>query len=217
MGVLTKLGMVDEVRYQMENRQDISATRIKRWLDWAYLHVSMPNIYRHRQLQDTEDIALVLADDTYTLASDITAVYSVANTTKGYRLEPQDIRWFDELRQIDAQPRVYSLWGNVLHIRGRPTSAEAGDNLRIRHWARPDLSAFGDNDETILDQVWDEVVILGAVWRGWRTLNRPDMEDLAREVFSLSINEIVDIDRVEGEDDGRRFEPEIYNYEVRSA
>ena len=212
MGTLTLAGFRAEVQFALDQRQDLTNPLMDQWINWAYLHVSMPTVFRHRELQNTQNITLVDGTQAYALNTNITAVYGVHNSTDGYKLRPNDIREFDLSPAASGQPREFAIWGNQIFFRATPGATDAGDIVVVRYWEEPtDLEA--DTDATVLRQMWDEVITLGAIWRGWRSLNRPDREEIFREIFASMINEVTEAMQVEGEDFGWEIRPEIERYQ----
>ncbi len=212
MGLIDLAAMRAEVKFTLDNRQDMTSARLTQWVNWAYLHVANPKIYRHNELQATQSITLVAGTDTYALADALFAIDSVSNTTHGHKLWPNTIDDFDLSPQTTGSPRQYARWGRNLHLRSNPAAADAGDNIQVRYLAEPTVLS-GDTDLTVIDGIWDEVIIVGAVWRGWRALNRPDREEISRAAFAAQINDVKEVRDVEAEDDGYRFEPQVQRYQ----
>lgn len=214
-GVLTLAQMRSELRFNLDNREatDIPDTTLTRWLNWSYLHVCGPKVYRHPAMQQSQTIALVSGTYTYSLASTVDSIYGIYNVTDGYRLVPRDIRWWDERpRSAAGRPAVYVRWGSSLYLHATPADSDAGKSITVRHLAIPTLLS-ADGDLTVLTPVWDEIIIMGAAWRGWRSLNRPDHAEIAKQDFTQMVNEVAEVTHTEAEDWGRRREVEVQQYE----
>ena len=213
-GTLTFTQFQDRVRYRLDQRtdtDDLPEEQVQQWINWAYEHVSMPNVYYHHELQSTQNITLT-TDADYGLNDDVWGIYDVSDTTFGYFLEPRDIRYFDERPITDGQPREFARWQRRIHVRGRPiVGSGVGDNVQIRYWLRPDPLA-DPSDQTVLHPVWDESIVVGAVWRAWRDLNQPDRAEIAREEFGLLVNEVVQVQKIEGQNWKHTTQVEIQSY-----
>jgi len=210
MGTQTTDQMVTQVRFKMDNRSatDITAAQILRWLNGAYDHVCRPSIFRHRELQSTQNITLAASDRDYALASNFDFIHSVFNVDEGYGLDPGDIREFDRSRITTSRPVKYDTWGTDLIINCNPSSTYQGDILRVRYYVTRTLLTAGTGTTTIHER-WDEIIVEGATWRGWKDLSNIDRADQCRDEFARMINEITDIARIEAEDWGSSSEPQI--------
>jgi hypothetical protein len=62
---------------------------------------------------------------------------------------------------------------------------------------------------TAIHERWDEIIVEGATWRGWKDLNNIDRADQARDEFARMINEVTDIAKIEAEDWGSSAEPQL--------
>jgi hypothetical protein len=216
MGTMTFLELRDEVQYGLHNRGTAAggptAVQLGRYVNWAYNHVSRPNIYRHRELQATQNVTLATDDRDYTLATVPHAIYSVYNSTDGYKLNPRDIRRIDDMPIVSGRPSWYAVWGNELIVSPQPTSSENGDTVVVRYWQAPTVLS-GDGDVTVLRYEWDEIIIAGAEWRAWARLKQREHALESRDEFGTLVNEVQDILKIEGEDTGWQIEPELYVYQ----
>jgi len=216
-GSITLTQMRDEVRYNMDNREatDIPDTYLTRYINWAYLHVCSPSVYRHQAMQATQTIPLVAGTFTYAVSANHDMIYGVANITDGYRLKPRDVRWFRERpRTGGGRPGIYVHYNNNLLVHSTPSTSDTGKSLVVDYWAIPTpLSA--NASVTVLTPIWDEIIILGAVWRGWRSLNRPDHAEIAKQDYGSMINEVTAVAKIEGEDWDHQAQPEIQHYQER--
>lgn len=228
MGVMTLSEFQDAVRYSLDNRGDLDATtQLTRWINWSYVHVGMPNVHRHRELQTTFDITLVTDDIDYRIDAagrggvqtagiyDVTHIQGTSSTDASIarrRLDgPCDIREFDESQFRQGPPARWTTYGTDLVIDTRPSTTENGQLLVMRVWREPAL-LVNPSDVTTLLQLWDEAIALGARWRGWRELNRPDRAELAKQDFGAMVNEINARLNRDAEDWGGRAEPVLHLY-----
>jgi hypothetical protein len=207
-GVLTLIEMQSELRYALDNRADLTMTQLNRWLDWSYYQVSMPDVYRHRELQGTQNITTISGTYQYAINDDAYAIYTVRNTTVGFKIRPRSYQYIQELTRHAGRVAFYCLWNRQLVVFPTPDSGNAGQVLDVAYFKRPEslTAAVSTNPASILAPEWDEVIVLGAIWRGWRSLNRPELAVEAKETYGLMINEITKSLIVDGEDSGFQFE-----------
>ena len=176
------------LKRKLLNRTDISDSDLDFWINDAYDHVSRPNVYRHREMNETQTIPLT-ATTTYALASDVDVVVSVFNDTQDYGLDPRDIEEFDRRNQTGTiRPTEYAIWETNLHLNGVPDSASVGDNLIVRYWQSiTELST--DSSTTEIHRRFDEIIIAGAAWRGWDDLGNLERRDEAGDMFAKLMRE----------------------------
>lgn len=214
-GVMTLADLQNELRYGLNNRDELTPTQLTRWLQWSYQHVSMPNIFRHRELQATQNVTTVNGTYQYTLNDDVYGLYTVRNNTVGMKVRPRTYQSLQEMTRHSGRPAWYALWNRQLVLFPTPDSANAGQVLDVNYWKRPgNLATSGP--ASILGPEWDEVIVEGAKWRGWRALNRYELALEARESFAGLINEVTSALHVDGEDSGYQIEIEgLDNYMFR--
>lgn len=208
MGESTLSTMRSNVRYSLNNRQaNPSDDQIDLWINRAYRMVSLPTVRRHRELQATQSITLTSGLVTYAAASDIRGIFSVRNSTKGYKLNPRTTRWMDNRRRpaSGTQARFYGLWGNTFELYPTPGSADNGDTVVARYWQSVALLS-ADGDVTVLLPEYDQVVEYGAEWQAWKALNRPDLAEIAKDDYARLVNELRDLLDVDAEDWPVEFE-----------
>lgn len=218
MGVMTLAEMrteLQEMYLRGRTDQAVTNTRLDRWINWGYDHVSHPLVHRHPQLLANFDFSLVTDDNTYDISDSattfqITAVRSVthylattiAATTIRRKLVPRGVRWFDERTNVSGPPTAYTIDENeTLILSGVPTSTENGQQIRVRCWREPTLLA-ANGDLTVLPRRWDELVLLGARWRAYRDLEMREAAELAKIDFGITMNEFPNREHLEAEDTG---------------
>lgn len=227
MGAATLVEMEEEVRFTVggygTGTDQLPNTRVDRWLRWALLHVGRPGTYPHRELMTSATFALVASDPDYALASfgtstdDVQAIRRVHNESRGRRLLPMSHRqYLDAARTgggalVTGEPEQYAVDGANLFVYPAPTATYAGNTIRVFFYRKP--VALAANPAIELAEDWDEIVIAGAIWRGFRALGIPERAELAKIEFGQLINEVVDrlaIEHVE-DHDGRSFEVELHD------
>ena len=96
---------------------------------------------------------------------------------------------------------MFAREGNQLWVEPIPGSNQDGHLLSVLAWRQPaDLAAAGD--VTVLDSIWDEVILLGARWRAERDLGYRDLAELTKQDFAALINEYQNFDQLDAEDWG---------------
>lgn len=230
MGDLTLATMRDALTYDLFQRTDLTTSQKDRWINWSYRHVSMPRVFRHRELQiDTQNlITLVTGQVSYdisaaTLGMEVPYVYDVtyvdgpnaADLTRRRRklYGGQDIREFENSYLAQGEPTHYALYGpNTLYINMRPTVTQNGNVVRLRGWRVP-MALTDPAHTTVLLATFDEVILLGARWRGFRSLGRTEMAELAKGDFVGLLNDMQVPWTSDAEDWGGYFQPDLLPYE----
>ena len=210
MGLMTLEEMTDEVRYALDNRTGIAEARIVQWLNWTLLHVTQPRVHRHIELlEDGPAAVMVAGTTTYAVPTRLIAPYQVkAQQGSGgtyYRwLENTTPEEFDRRQSYPTPqgPPAYYTYGPTRAVRvyPAPDSTWAGGDLRVRGWMRPNL--FTVSSPTVLSpiaEMWDEVLVVGATYRGWRSLNAPDRAEVAAQDFATLLSDVSSVMQVSGE------------------
>jgi hypothetical protein len=208
-GEMTLAEMRTDVREALKNRTDVTDARLTHWLKWGYKHVSHPNIYRHRELQGSQNITLATSTYSYAVNDDLFGLYTVRNSTIGFKMWPRDYRWMQELTRHSGRPAFYCLWNRNMVVFPTPDSTHNGNILDVAYWQRPPALVDSTAAASALAPEWDECIVLAAVWRAWRALDQPDRALEARENFAGMVNEIGSTMQVDGEDSG--FQIEVLN------
>lgn len=227
MGQMTLTEMVSEVRYGLGNRTGVTTARIVRWLNWSLLHVSQPTVHRHIELlEDGAPVIMVAGTTNYAVPTRLIAPYQVrAQQGSGgtyYRwLEAMVPRRFDRL-QPSPTPQgapAYYTYGptRAVRIYPAPDATWAGGDLQVRGWMRPTLFVTSSMSVTSpLADIWDEVLVMGGIWRAWTTLNVPDRAEVMGQTYAGLINEVSRVLNVAGEDDPRiSVDPELTRGNMR--
>lgn len=227
MGTMTRETMRDAVREGLGHRKsdEVSSTRVDRWIDWAYRHVTRPTVHPHREMKTRATTALVQGDADLGMNSDFgitdfLAVIDVADTTDGIRYRPMTVRERDDTdTSIEGRARFYTLFYDaaasetVLLLDRPPNSQDAGNTLQLRYWREPPDFA-GDSDTTVLLPDWDEVIVVGALWRGWRAMGSVERAEVMKAEFGQLVNEVSERLRLDAEDEGGRLvEVDLHEYQ----
>jgi hypothetical protein len=223
MGEMTRQQFENQLIEDLKNRADtiVGDTRIFRWIDYAYNHVSHPKVFRHRQLLANHNVTLATGINEYSISAatvgfqinaiidvhHIAAIAYAATATKR-KLYPKDGRWFDQRTMSATIPTAYAVGapgdvvtGEVLKISGVPRADENGQIVIVRCWREPAILA-ADGTTTVLPRAWDEVISLGAKWRAERDLGYKAAAELTLQDYAALINDVSNREQIEGEDWG---------------
>lgn len=229
MGDLTRQQMRDEVRLALGQRSsdELGGEQIDTWINWAYQHVSRPTIHRHREMKAVATTTLAQGDDDYGMSSDFgisdfLAVIDVADTTDAIRYHPMTVHEKDEIDStIEGRARFYTLYYDtgtdetVLLLDREPGSQDAGNTLQLRYWRQPPVFS-STTSKTVLLPDWDEVIVQGAIWRGWRALGEVERAEVAKAEFGQLVNEVSERMRLDAEDEGARIlTMDLFEYQER--
>ena len=212
MGVQSLDSLREDIWLAMKRPEELNpgtvqgADQLNKAVNRSYRHISLPNIYKHAELETQFDIPLVTAVSSYSFAAASPLVWAIEQV----KLEADEIvlrrwpfKWLNELRLTDSRPSVYARRASTLFLNTRPTAAENGDICRIYHTQRiVDLAL--DADVTVVSQEWDQVIVQGGIFYAWLALDNKARADGARETFGALINEIgaTDVMEVFDQEDG---------------
>lgn len=214
MGVSTRSTLIEQIRYSLDNRQDLTDVQIMLWLDWTLYHITNPKVYVHQGLKAYDTVVLAAGTAEYNLTG-TTYVIGVRNTTasSGYPLVPKGRSWFRQRRQDQTgRPNYYmrdtdgDYVTQTLKVYPVPSAEYGGQELEVEEIARPIPFALAGDVVSPLEWEWDEVLVLGGIWRGWRHLRNYPLADRAKADYAAMINEIGDVWDVEKGHDPRDFE-----------
>jgi len=212
VGTLTLQELRDEVRFRVRHidPDEVPNTRVDLWIRLSYEHVAKPT-NNHRELQAITTFNLVQGDRDYRMITDLGSgdylwMYDLQNLSalgEQRRLTRMTLRAQDEQdHTIQRRPLFYDVFYDstanelVLFLDREPGTANGGgggDSMVMRYWRRPPaLVEHATNPATILLPDWDEVIIEGAVWRGWKWIDEPKRAELAKIEFGQLINETAD-------------------------
>lgn len=215
MGILTIGEICDEVRLAtgVGIEADWPDTRIQAALNWTIMHLSSPKVYRHKELEDERTIPLVAGTSTYlvniidnlrTRSLYNLAVVSPTDPTDRWPLHPLNERKAHDMRgRYQAErPRWWSMWGTTqVELLPTPSTAYDGWNLSVRRLIVPvpiNVATDASSTHPFADD-WDEAVVLGTIWRTWRTKKDWKQAELCKAEFGQLVNEIKDRLQLEAE------------------
>jgi hypothetical protein len=215
MGTLLLSEIRDEVTEGLGNRTELTTANYNRFINLSYLHVSRPAIHPHYELRQSENITLLAATRAYPYDTSWRGTRSLYNSTLEYLLHPEDIQDQDA-RSVTtvARPSHYAIEGINIVLSQIPNADAAGDVLVHRYWQRPIL-LVADGDTTVISPDWDEVIIAGALYRGWRRLNQHERMVEAREDYARLIREVQDEEKLFAKSRGWRATPQIVDHLAR--
>lgn len=224
-GLLTITNMLDQVRFILGNRTttDIPNATALVWINWTIDQLASPRVYRHPELWDLTSQSLTAGTRLYTIdtagtPADTVAVISVvavSSTDPAQRVRLRPVRLRDSFEQAgrvaSGNLREYSLYSPTqIEVYDTPSTTYTGWNLLVRRIKVPTARLIADiaTDKSPLHRFFDEAIVLGAVWRGWRALKEAMRAEQAKSEFGQVVNEIADRLTTEAED--RDFGPEVY-------
>lgn len=195
MGTLTLAEMRDELYLLLNSRDEVDPsvatgqTRLDRFLNWSYLKVQLPSTFEHVERQSSGTITLVTSTSSYTIPATIWAIDHIRYGAREKRISPMSRAQLSNITIPSGPPARFARWGTTLYLDATPTSTENGQTLTIYGWQEPEsLATSGAASE--LNPVWDEVIIAGAAWRGWRSLGDHPRADVFREEFAAMANDM---------------------------
>lgn len=214
MGLITLQGFRDSLVFDLLNRDDLTDAWLDQRINQAYVHLCYPSVHTHVQMQDSEDITLIQNQMSYDLSTtspdravtyQIIAVYSAFHldaavpvaTTEKLALLPRDVHYFDRRTlTTGSRPRWFAIDGEWIHLDPVPDATAAGTTLRLRTWREPAALTLA-TQTTTLPAIWDEVLQLGAKWRGQRDLDYLDKAELSKQNFAAMLNEYAERQDIE--------------------
>jgi hypothetical protein len=209
---------------------DVPAATSLVWINWTMDHIASPRVYRHPELETTTTQLLATGTRTYgsaaatgilSIAIDSVIIFDTANTANRRRLlkiRSRDVHE-ERLRSGSGEPRHYTRYGSGttdIEIMPAPDATHNGWTLSVQRIKKPTLYVSGNLTSgsvlTTFDSQWDEAVVMGATWRGWRALREWERAEAAKKEFGQLVNEIAERQTVEAEDID--YGPPIYLQET---
>ena len=218
MGTLTLQNFRAELLFDLKNRSDtttaegFSEARQDLFINAAYLHVTHPSIFRHREMQHSYTIPLVSGTQAYTFSPNagvnITGIRWVSHveaatddpTARRTKLFPKDEQWF-QARSLSSggSPRDFAVRGSQILLSPVPGANEAGEVLVVGAWREPAVLS-ADGDVTTLSTLWDEILLLAARWRAELHLGYREMAEATKLDWVSLLNEYKSFEELQGED-----------------
>ena len=215
MGTMTLSEIRDEVKLRLDNRSDagVADANVNRWVNMAYYHMTHPSIHEFEELSVTREITLVVNQRDYDL-SEVTVGHRMIAmrtihyihastddlTSRRHRLKPRAIQQLDNKQPTASEPRYYYMnEAENLIVDPYPNSAAAGNALIMRYWRQPEtLSA--DGDTSVMPDYYDELLVLGGLYRAEEVLNYRDRSEETRQNYVNLLNDAREKSEVEAFD-----------------
>ena len=213
MGTMTLDDFRSDLRLQCGGLQATNPVwtqaRLDRRINASYLWCSMPNHYRHPELEITEPVKLTTGNANYPLTNTYYMIVGVAHaqaavpldTTRRTKLYPVDWREQMFTQRPTSRPSQYSYWDEQIWLTSVPDTASVGQILEVSGYLQPDALALAA-DTTLLKAEWDEIILVGAEWRMWISMNEPDRAYEAKNNLGALVNEVADFRKLHGEEWG---------------
>lgn len=206
MGSLTKVEMRDELYLLLDSRDEVDPStaagqaRLDRFLNWSYKRIQLPTTFEHVEKMTTQTITLVASTGSYALT--VWAIDHIRYDNFSKLLRPMSRTQLSNSTIPSGQPSRFARWGSTAYLDYIPTSTQAGHTLTVYGWAEP--ANLDTSPGSALNSVWDEVITIGAAWRGWRSLGDHAKADLYREEYGAMVNDNRSVLNVEGHIEGWR-------------
>lgn len=174
---LTLADMEAELRSMIGNRDDISATRLRLWINLAY--VDLVTALDLESAEGSIQFTTVAGESLYRLPAEVAAIHALAAINPnqveypeygGHPLDPvtkEDYRMLPEM--TGEVPGKYFRQDDLLIIYPEPETAV---DMVMDFVLRPDFMA-NDTDSPILPVEWHEGILLGARKKVFRVLLEP--------------------------------------------
>jgi hypothetical protein len=212
MGTMTLDEMKEELYLLCDSRDEVrfddgstGEARLTRFLNWSYLRVQLPSTFEHVERMTSAAITLATDDYEYAIDSTIWAIDHIRYNNREKRLNPMSISQLSNITRHDGPPNRFARFGTNLLLDTTPSSNENGHTLTVYGWMQPETlntsSAASD-----LNTVWDEVIVIGAGWRAWRTFGDLARADVFREEYAALTNDNRSVLNMEGHIPGWRVE-----------
>jgi len=214
MGTMTLENFRTEMLFDLKNRTDtgadgLSTARQDLFINSAYLHVTHPSVFRHREMQYASNINLFDGTSTYPFSPDtanvvITAIRGVTHISgpltalRFIKLLPKDQQWFLSRSPNSGAPREYFIQANEINLNPIPGPNETGTLLALATWREPDIMVAGST--TVLSSMWDEIILLAARWRAELHLGYREMAEATKLDWVSLVNEYAAFEQLHGED-----------------
>ena len=228
MGTLTLDEFRDELRLICGGIATASPVwteaRLNRRINASYLWVSMPRHYKHPELENIQLITLVANTAKYTWPTGGIEHYQLLGVThaeatgllideetRRTKLDPMGFRDMLTINRQASKPQFYAYWDESIYIDCVPATAYQLQSLEVHGYRQPD-TLTGDTDTTVLKPEWDEVILLGAEWRMWLTLNEADRAHEAKQNYGAMLNEITDFHKAHAEEWGWQTGADMNTY-----
>lgn len=212
MGTMTLDEMKEELYLLCDSRDEVrfdddgeGEAKLLRFLNWSYLRVQLPSTFEHVERFTSATVTLATDDYQYDVDSTIWAIDHIRYNDREKRLNPMSLAQLSNITRQSGPPNRFARMGTTLLLDTTPTSTENGHTLTVYGWMQPEaLNASGAASE--LNPVWDEVIVVGAAWRAWRTFGDLARADVFREEYAALSNDNRSVLNMEGHIPGWRVE-----------
>lgn len=204
MGVDTLANMRTKLWYLLDTADEVDPStpagqsRADGFLNWSYQRVQLPSTFEHVETQTTQAITVVTSDFDYTLTLRAIdhVVYQLGQTDFKI-LNPRSRDQMSRMVRASGPPDNWARWGTTLYLNNTPTATENGKTITVFGWANP-VALATSSAASILTVEWDEVIVVGAAWRGWRSLGDQARADVYREEYGALVNDNKAVMSLEG-------------------
>lgn len=206
MGDQTLSEFRTDLEFDLDERDDLTTARLNRWINQAYMHMTYPGVRglpgRHfKECEFRATITLVQDQAEYDISAatigrkvhyPMLVTYhqatSLSPTNTKRKLDPRSYQYFEERTLPPGQPNLYTWFSETLIIMGVPTSAEAGQLLRLAYYGEP-TRLTADGDTTTLPEYFDLVLRKGALWAAQASLNMFAAAAVTKQEYGTLLNE----------------------------
>lgn len=194
MGTLYLTEMRSELYLLLDSRDEVDPNtaagqaRLDRFLNWSYLRIQLKSTFEHIERMTTQTITLVSGTGDYAVTP--WAIDHIRYNNFGRQLRPLTRAQLSNLTISSGQPSRFARWGARIYLDMTPAAAQNGHTFTIYGWSEPSsLVTTASTAASTLNSVWDEGVVIGAAWRGWRSLGDHIKADMYREEYAALVND----------------------------
>ncbi len=178
MGALALTDFRDEIKNGLQ-RTNIGDTQLDRWINMSAKEIFYS--FKFREAEANTTFVTIQADYDYTIGSglninvtDFRIIHEeglwveLPDTERRELLIEVRERWLEKVTleaASEAPPTHYHKYGNQIYLRPVPDTTIL--TIRFHYWKKMTELAL-DADVTPLDEDWDEAVLLGTLYRGYR-------------------------------------------------
>jgi hypothetical protein len=169
------------VTRNLGNRTDL-ADYIKEWINSTYMDLITTGKFPEAAhfapipipaLDGTYPFNTAASDPDYVVPTDFLFPISLRDTTNNNPLRLKDIRWYDRKRStVIGKAYNYAIYGSFILLNPTPDNVYA---MVLRYRKKLLLPILvNDGDTPVVGEEWHEGIVLGATYRGARSLNYPE-------------------------------------------
>jgi hypothetical protein len=195
----TLLSLRSELLLQLSSRTDADATRINRWINWAYRNLAA--MLKLSELKASMQLNLAVGQPFYLLPVQVRSIQAVSMAdaidyaNKGIKLFLSNEDEYRRQSDRSGTPQNYFRFGRMLVVYPDPDTLFP---IYLEFLIRPkDLVA--DTDSPILPQEFHESLLLYARHKAWRSLRNYQEASLAKNDFLTELRPLIDTDGEEAQ------------------